>query len=77
MFTIITIQDKELINKLQYINNTWGTNLLREIEYHYYSVRYSNTESLAKRDNKGISLIKKFIRIMYLKLGKAKKDNAE
>ena len=68
---------KELINKLQYINNTWGTNLLREIEYHYYSVRYSNAESLAKRDNKGISLIKKFIRIMYLKLGKAKKDNAE
>ena len=68
---------KELINKLQYINNTWGTNLLREIEYHYYSVRYSNAESLAKRDNKGISLIKKFIRIMYLKLGKAKKDDAE
>ena len=67
---------KELINKLQYINNTWGTNLLREIEYHYYSVRYSNAESLAKRDNKGISLIKKFIRIMYLKLGKAKKDDA-
>ena len=67
---------KELINKLQYINNTWGTNLLREIEYHYYSVRYSNAESLAKRDNKGISLIKKFIRIMYLKLGKSKKDNA-
>ena len=51
--------------------------LLKEIEYHYYSVRYSNAESLAKRDNKGISLIKKFIRIMYLKLGKAKKDNAE
>ena len=68
---------KELINKLQYINNTWGTNLLREIEYHYYSVRYSNAESLAKRDNKGISLIKKFIRIMYMKLGKAKKDDAE
>ena len=58
---------------MQYINNTWGTNLLREIEYHYYS----NAESLAKRDNKGISLIKKFIRIMYLKLGKAKKDDAE
>ena len=68
---------KELINKLQYINTTWGNNLLREIEYHYYSVRYSNAESLAKRDNKGISLIKKFIRIMYLKLGKAKKDDAE
>ena len=73
----IKTERKELINKLQYINNTWGTNLLREIEYHYYSVRYSNAESLAKRDNKGISLIKKFIRIMYLKLGKAKKDDAE
>ena len=62
---------------MQYINHTFGINLLREIEYHYYSVRYSNDESLAKRDNKGISLIKKFIRIMYLKLGKAKKDDAE
>ena len=68
---------KELINKFQYINNTWGTNLLREIEYHYYSVRYSNAESLAKRDNKGISLIKKFIRIMYMKLGKAIKEAAK
>ena len=62
---------------MQYINNIWGTNLLREIEYHYYSVRYVNAESLDKRDNKGIIPIKKFIRIMYLKLGKAKKDDAE
>ena len=62
---------------MQYINHTFGINLLREIEYHYYSVRYSNAESLAKRDNKGLRLIKKFIRTMYLELGKAKKDDAE
>ena len=68
---------KELINKLQYINQTWGTNLLREIEYHYYSVKYSNAKSFAQCDNKGISLIKKFIRIMYMKLGKAIKDAAK
>ena len=62
---------------MQYINNTWGTSLLREIEYHYYSVKYSNAKSFAQCDNKGISLIKKFIRIMYMKLGKARKDDAE
>ena len=50
---------------MQYINNTWGTNLLREIEYHYFSVRYSNAESLAKRDNKGIKLIKEFVETLY------------
>ena len=68
---------KELITKLQYINHIWGTNLLREIEYHYYSVKYSNAKSLAQCDNKGVSLIKKFIRIMYMRLGKAIKVAAE
>ena len=68
---------KELITKLQYINHTWGNNLLREIKYPYYSVKYSNAKSFAQCDNKGISLIKKFIRIMYMKLGKAIKDAAD
>ena len=48
--------------------------LLKEIEHHYYTVRYSDAKSLAKLDNKGISLIKKFISKMYMKLGEAKKD---
>ena len=34
----------------------------------------SNAKSFAQCDNKGISLIKKFIRIMYMKLGIALKD---
>ena len=68
---------KELLTKLQYINNTWGINLLREIEYHYYTKRYSNDKYFAKNDNKGISLIKKFIRIMYMKIGEAIKNAAK
>jgi len=42
-----------------------------------FQLKFFLDESLAKRDNKGISLIKKFIRIIYLKLGKAKKNDAE
>ena len=33
---------KVLLFKFYYINNTWGINLLKEIEYHYYTVIYSN-----------------------------------
>ena len=39
------------------------------IEYHYYSKRYSNTKAEAKKDNKGIKLIKEFLLTMYKKLG--------
>ena len=59
---------------MQYINHTWGNDLLKEIEHHYYTVRYSDAKSLAKLDNKGISLIKKFISKMYMKFGEAKKE---
>ena len=52
-------------------------NLLKEIEYHYYTKRYSNGKYFAKNDNKGISLIKKFIRIMYMKIGEAIKNAAK
>ena len=68
---------KKLLTKLQYINNTWGINLLKEIEYHYYTKRYCNDKYFAKNDNKGISLIKKFIRIMYMKIGEAIKNAAK
>ena len=68
---------KELINKLQYINNTWGTNLLREIEYYYYSKRISESKEEKKNDNNGIKLIKEFIKNMYYAYGKEfnKKDD--
>ena len=68
---------KVLLFKFYYINNTWGINLLKEIEYHYYTVIYSNAKSFSQNNNKGIRLIKKFIRIMYIKLGEAKKDASE
>ena len=68
---------KKLLTKLQYINNTWGINLLKEIEYHYYSKRYTDIKVLSKYDNKGISLIKKFIRNMYIKFGEANKKKGK
>ena len=43
----------------------------------FFIVRYSNDKYFAKNDNKGISLIKKFIRIMYMKIGEAIKNAAK
>ena len=54
-----------------------GNNLLREIEYHYYSKGYGYCDKNTKLDNKGISMIKKFIRIMYTKFGEAQKIKEE
>ena len=68
---------KELLYKLQRINATWGNDLLKEIEYHYYSKRYTDIKVLSKYDNKGISLIKKFIRNMYIKFGEANKKKGK
>ena len=68
---------KELLYKLQIINSTWGDDLLKEIEYHYYSKRYTDIKVLSKYDNKGINLIKKFIRNMYIKFGEANKKKGK
>ena len=59
----------ELLGELNEINNTKYEELLKAIEYHYYSKTYSNTKAEAKKDNKGIKLIKEFLLTMYKKLG--------
>ena len=51
--------------------------MLKAIEYHYYSKRYSNDKEKAKKDNKGVKLIKEFLLTMYKKFGAVinKKDD--
>ena len=53
--------------------------LLKAIEYYYYSKKLSNSKDGKKKDNKGIKLIKTFIKNMYYLYGKikGKKDDAE
>ena len=56
-----------LLSELNEINNTNYEELLKAIEYHYYSKRYSNAKTETKKDNRGIKLIKEFLLIMYKK----------
>ena len=42
------------------------------IEYFYYSKKLSNAKDAKKNDNKGIKLIKTFIKNMYYLYGKKK-----
>jgi hypothetical protein len=65
----LKIERNILLGELNEINNTKYEELLKAIEYHYYSKRYSNTKAEAKKDNKGIKLIKEFLLTMYKKLG--------
>ena len=44
--------------------------LLESIEYFYYSKKLSNAKDAKKSDNKGIKLIKTFIKNMYYLYGK-------
>ena len=46
--------------------------LLESIEYFYYSKKLSNIKGEKKNDNKGIKLIKTFIKNMYYLYGKIK-----
>jgi len=58
-----------LISELNEINNTNYEELLKAIEYHYYSKRYSNAKPETKKDNRGIKLIKEFLLAMKKKFG--------
>ena len=49
--------------------NGYYKELLKAIEYHYYSKRYNNAKEEAKKDNKGVKLIKEFLFTMYKKFG--------
>ena len=55
------IERNILLTELNEINNTNYEELLKAIEYHYYSKRYSNAKAETKKDNRGIKLIKEFL----------------
>ena len=56
---------KQLLKDLNNINNRKDTELLKAIEFHYYSKSYTNKKGENKDDNKGIKLIKEFIETLY------------
>ena len=69
---------EEIIKKLNNLDtNTKNKTLLEIIEYYYYTKRLSESKEEKKNDNKGIKLIKEFIKNMYYTYGKEynKKDN--
>ena len=68
----------ELVTELNKLDaETKNKTLLKTIEYYYYSKKLSNSKDGKKKDNKGIKLIKEFIKNMYYTYGKKynKKDN--
>ena len=56
---------KQLLKDLNSINKRKDTELLKAIEFHYYSKSYTNKKAENKDDNKGIKLIKEFIETLY------------
>ena len=60
--------------KIKYfnLNNSKNKTLLKAIEYYYYSKKLSNSKDGKKKDNKGIKLIKTFIKNIYYLYGKIK-----
>ena len=68
----------ELITELNKLDvETKNKTLLKVIEYYYYSKKLSNSKDGKKKDNKGIKLIKTFIKkcIIYMEKQKEKKMN--
>ena len=64
----------DLITELNKLDaNTKNKTLLKVIEYYYYSKKLSNSKDGKKKDNKGIKLIKTFIKNMYYLYGKIKR----
>ena len=56
---------KQLLKVLDNINNRKYTELLKAMEFHYYSKSYNNKKEENKDNNKGIKLIKEFVETMY------------
>ena len=67
---------EEIINKLNNLDiNIKNKTLLEIIEYYYYSKRISESKEEKKNDNKGIKLIKEFIKNMCYIYGKKSNKN--
>ena len=61
---------EKVLKDLKKINNTKYNELLKAIEYHYYSKRYTENKNESREDSRGIRIIKEFIQVMYNKFGK-------
>ena len=66
---------KKNIRRLNKIDNTNYKKLLKAIEYHYYSKKYTNGKQEKKSDKKGVKIIIEFLLEMYKKFGVVKKKN--
>ena len=72
-FSIFAFFFFELITELNKLDaETKNKTLLKAIEYYYYSKKLSKSKDGKKKDNKGIKLIKTFIKNMYYLYGKIK-----
>ena len=63
------VREKVLTN-LNKINSTKYNELLKAIEYHYYSKSYTENKNKSRDESRGIRIIKEFIQVIYNKLGK-------
>ena len=61
---------EKVLKYLNKINNTKNNELLKAIEYHYYSKRYYENKNESRDDRIWIRIIKEFINVMYNKFGK-------
>ena len=66
---------RKTLEELNKIDNTNYKKLLKAIEYHYYSKKYTNGKEEKKSDKKGVKIIKEFLLEMYKKFGAVKKKN--
>ena len=69
------MQRKQKNIRINKIDNTNYKKLLKAIEYHYYSKKYTNGKEEKKSDKKGVKTIKEFLLVMYKKFGAVKKKN--
>ena len=51
---------RKLLEELNKIDNTNFKKLLKEIEYHYYSKKFTNGKEEKKSDKRGVKFIKEF-----------------
>ena len=60
-------------NPAIWLFNRKNTELLKAIEFHYYSKSYTNKKGENKDDNKGIKLIKEFVETLYKEMTEERK----
>jgi len=68
---------RKLLEEPNKINNTNYKELLKAIEYHYYSKKFTNGKEEKKSYKRGIKIIKELLLEMYKKFGAVnnKKDD--